>query len=72
MFAVAATKSVFSPHPQTDWNDGLAASALAKVKGAPVPGFHDMSAYPQHWTNNLESALHGAKKIGVNPVMEAR
>ena len=28
---------------QTDWNDGLAAAALVKSKGGPVPGFRQMT-----------------------------
>ena len=28
---------------QTDWNDGLAAAALVKSKGGPVPGFKQMT-----------------------------
>ena len=34
---------------QTDWNDGLAASALVKSKGGPVPGFRQISEKPENW-----------------------
>ena len=57
---------------QTDWNDGLAASALVKSKGGPVPGFRTMDNKPEHWVDNLESALRGGNKIGVSPVLESR
>ena len=57
---------------QTDWNDGFAASHLAKAKGAPVPGFREMSNHPDLWVSNLDVALNGSKKIGVQPVLEAR
>ena len=57
---------------QTDWNDGLAAAALVKAKGGPVPGYRDLDNYPEHWVSNLDLALSGANKIGVPPVMEAR
>ncbi len=58
---------------QTDWNDGLAASALAKCKGAPVPGVASTGANsPDRWQSNLEAALSGARRIGVEAVMDAR
>ncbi|XP_059081072.1 uncharacterized protein LOC131878933 [Tigriopus californicus] len=57
---------------RTDWNDGLAAAALVKAKGGPVPGFHDMDNHPENWVSNLEVSLKGGKKVGVTPVMDAR
>ena len=57
---------------QTDWNDGLAAAALSKAKGAAVPGFREMDNRPQNWVSNLDVALTGAKKLGINPIMDSR
>ena len=57
---------------QTDWNDGLAACALVKAKGGPVPGFRDLENYPQNWTSNLEVAIDGGTKIGCDPVLQPR
>ncbi len=57
---------------QTDWNDGLSAAALVKAKGGPIPGYRDLETYPDHWVSNLDVALRGGKKLGVDPVMEAR
>ena len=57
---------------QTDWNDGLAAAALVKSKGGPVPGFRTMNNRPESWVANLDNALKGAGKIGVSPVLESR
>ena len=48
---------------QNDWNDGLAATSLVKAKGGPVPGYHEMDNYPEHWVSNLEVALKGGKKV---------
>ena len=59
-------------HFQTDWNDGLSAASLAKAKGAPVPGYRDLDSSPHKWVSNLDSALNGARRIGVHPVMDAR
>ena len=57
---------------QTDWNDGLAAAALVKSKGGPVPGFRQINNKPENWVSNLDIAMKGAQKIGVSPVMESR
>lgn len=50
----------------------MAASSLAKSKGAPIPGYRDMSNRPEKWVSNLEVALNGGKKMGVNPILDAR
>ena len=42
------------------------------MKGAPVPGYPDMTASPENWVNNLDVSLRGGKKLGVSPVMDAR
>jgi len=57
---------------RTDWNDGLAAAALVKSKGGPVPGFRQINNNPENWVSNIDVALKGAQKIGVSPVMESR
>lgn len=57
---------------QTDWNDGLAASALVKAKGGPVPNFREMDNYPENWVSNLDVALSGGSKIGVPKVLESK
>ena len=57
---------------QTDWNDGLAAASLVKAKGGPVPGYHELKKSPEHWVSNLDVALRGGNKLGVQPVMDSR
>ena len=57
---------------QTDWNDGLAACALVKAKGGPVPGYRELENYPENWTSNLEIAIDGGKKIGCDSVLQPR
>ena len=60
-------------HFQTDWNDGLAACALVKSKGGPVPGYRALDgADPARWTENLDGALRGGARLGVTPVLESR
>ena len=49
-------------HFQTDWNDGLAASALVKSKGGAIPGgARNFDTQPQNWIENLDKALRKVK-----------
>ena len=51
----------------------MAAAALVKSKGGPVPGYNQLSAQPQSaWVDNLEAAHRGGAKLGVAPVLEPR
>ena len=39
----------------------MAACALVKSKGGPVPGFREINNKPENWANNLDNALRSSR-----------
>ncbi|XP_045132539.1 filamin-B-like isoform X2 [Portunus trituberculatus] len=55
----------------TDWNDGMNLTTLVKQLGGPIPGYKRLSDHPANWESNIQLALDGGRKLGVEPVLAA-
>lgn len=56
----------------TDWNDGLALSALARSLGASVSGYNQMNSEVSNWEQNLQAGMKAGQTLGVDPLLQPK